>query len=382
MCGRLTDDRTRLSLERFSVLLTLPLAGMGSRCRRNHSTAGESIKSKSLTYNKMQPWPARSCRILQREQSGSSQALLTELCTTGDVSLLLTAGPVTTTSVTRRLTQQYQTTTTLPLSRATRMSLCSHRVSNCLREVVFGRRWLSHAMSRAHNVAVQCPSPTISTHLGNSFEDQRISGQLVLDMLTLENDVFQRCLSAQPVPTALQRFNRCKCAHFLRHLAAAADLPPNSALFSLQLLDLTHSWWSEAEDPTSTSTMSIPLRQRLTFALNCTLIRPHFSFQIPLTDLLTTLAAVLGSRQPHNVPLLHSAQTVHEVVAEECRILESVNYELVTYTPTDWVSLFEVRFSLRVQQRSPQVTGSLLSLLSGVPSGVLVSGALYGSSRA
>ena len=38
-------------------------------------------------------------------------------------------------------------------------------------------------------------------------------------------------------------------------------------------------------------------------------------------------------------------RTVHEVIAEEYRILESVNCELATYTPGDWVKLFEVRFS-------------------------------------
>ena len=32
----------------------------------------------------------------------------------------------------------------------------------------------------------------------------------------------------------------------------------------------------------------------------------------------------------------HSARTVHEVIAEEYRVLESVNYELGTYTPGDW----------------------------------------------
>ena len=62
------------------------------------------------------------------------------------------------------------------------------------------------------------------------------------------------------------------------------------------------------------------------------------------------LAAILGRRQPHHVPPLHSAQAVHEVVAEEYRILESVNYELVTYTPADRVKLFEVRISLRAPQ--------------------------------
>ena len=73
---------------------------------------------------------------------------------------------------------------------------------------------------------------------------------------------------------------------------------------------------------------------------------------------------------------LQSARTVHEVVAAEHRILESVNYELGTYTPAEWESLFEVRLPSRVQQlrqRSPQVT---CSLLSRVPSGVLASGAL------
>ena len=68
-------------------------------------------------------------------------------------------------------------------------------------------------------------------------------------MLTLERDVFQRSLTAQPAPTALQRFNKSKCAHLLRDLAASADLAPHSVLFSQQLLDLTHRWWSEAEDP-------------------------------------------------------------------------------------------------------------------------------------
>ena len=34
---------------------------------------------------------------------------------------------------------------------------------------------------------------------------------------------------------------------------------------------------------------------------------------------LTAIAALLAGRQPHNAPLLHSARTVHEVVAEENR---------------------------------------------------------------
>ena len=37
-------------------------------------------------------------------------------------------------------------------------------------------------------------------HLENSFEDNGVSGQQVLDLLALEKDVFQLCLSAQPAP--------------------------------------------------------------------------------------------------------------------------------------------------------------------------------------
>ena len=84
-----------------------------------------------------------------------------------------------------------------------------------------------------------------------------------------------------------------------------------------------------------------------------------------LTDLLTALAATLGRRHPRNVPPLHTAQAVHEVVAEEYRILDTLNYGMATFTPADWVRLFETRFSLSVEhprQRSPQGTGSQLSL--------------------
>ena len=63
-------------------------------------------------------------------------------------------------------------------------------------------------------------------HLENSFEDNGVSGQQVLDLLALEDDVFQRWLSAQLASTALQSSNRGKCAHLLRDLAATADLRP------------------------------------------------------------------------------------------------------------------------------------------------------------
>ena len=52
---------------------------------------------------------------------------------------------------------------------------------------------------------------------------------------------YRRCSPAQTILSALQRYNRLKSAHLLRDLAAAADLPPQSALFSMQHLDLAHS---------------------------------------------------------------------------------------------------------------------------------------------
>ena len=57
-------------------------------------------------------------------------------------------------------------------------------------------------------------------HLENSFEDNGVGGQHVLDLLVLEDGVFQRCLSAQ-IPTALQRSNR-------GNFAATADLRPTA----------------------------------------------------------------------------------------------------------------------------------------------------------
>ena len=100
--------------------------------------------------------------------------------------------------------------------------------------------------------------------------------------------------------------------------------------------------------------MSTPWRQRLVICIELHSARytDPAPFQLPypqqLTDVLTALAAVLRTRQPRNVPPLHTAQAVHEVVAEEYRILDSVNQQTVC--------------------ASPKGTCSLLSLLAPVPS--------------
>ena len=158
-CGLRTGGRIQPSLERFSTRQTSHPAETGSFCRRNPFIAVGNTKSKSLSCAGGQPWLAQFSRILRRGQSGSSQASSTGLCTTGDVSPLSTAGPATTTSMTMTLSPR----------RAARMNLCGHRVSNCpvyaraRRGEVVVRRWLSHAMSRAHSASGQHPSSTIST---------------------------------------------------------------------------------------------------------------------------------------------------------------------------------------------------------------------------
>ena len=149
-----------------------------------------------------------------------------------------------------------------------------------------------------------------------------------------------------------------------------------TVLFSQQLLDLTRRWWSEGEDPdidindVHTLAAAVYIHIKLHSARN----PDPAPIQLPdpqqparsLTDLLSGIAALLARRQPHNAPLLHSARTVHKVLAEEYRILESVNYELGDLHTEDWVKLFQSRFSLRTQQhqqRFPQATRSLLSSL-------------------
>ena len=90
--------------------------------------------------------------------------------------------------------------------------------------------------------------------------------------------------------------------------------------------------------PTSTWVMSFPVRQRLFSALDCTLqntlTRPQNSFQIsgsqpvpsptfsPLSLLFLPSASLTTSR------LCTRPQAEHQVMAEEYRTLESVNYEV------------------------------------------------------
>ena len=158
----------------------------------------------------------RPARILQREQS-SPQAPSTELCTNEVMSPLSTVGPATT------------------------ARLCSHQVSNRLVPSPFGEVCFWLAMALPGDFANQFLSLVALCH-PSTLSSKRHG------MLSMELETYRRCFPVQPALSALQRFHGRKYAFFLRDLTAAADLPPHGALFSQQLLDLTHRWWTEGED--------------------------------------------------------------------------------------------------------------------------------------
>ena len=138
----------------------------------------------------------------------------------------------TTTMQTPRLTQQYQMTT------IDRLVLPHGAVCFRLAMILPGD-FVSQFVSRSS-------ASHGDLELENIFEDQGVSWLIIDEMFALELETKRRCFPAQLVLSALQRYNRHKCAHLLRDLAAAADLRPHRALFSQQLL--THRWWSEGDD--------------------------------------------------------------------------------------------------------------------------------------
>ena len=88
-------------------------------------------------------------------------------------------------------------TTTSPLSQVMRLSLCSHQVSNCLVCSPCGP-----AMALPCDGRDQLLRSSVlfgDLRLENMFADNGVSGQLVDEMLALERDTFQRCLSRSTV---------------------------------------------------------------------------------------------------------------------------------------------------------------------------------------
>ena len=116
------------------------------------------------------------------------------------------------------------------------------------------------------------------------------------DMLARERAAYQRCFPAQLPLHDRQRFDRQKSAHLLQDLSAAAPLPPHSAHFLPQLLDLAHTL-SERQDNdilalAATDNIFIktdPGRARV----------PRYTR--PLAVLLAAIARLLARRQPCTV---------------------------------------------------------------------------------
>ena len=108
--------------------------------------------------------------------------------------------------------------------------------------------------------SVQLPTPTLTEQFASAFpmlpgdlelksslRRSRVSWLAIDEMFAPEWATYCRCFPAQPPLSAVQRCNRRKCAYLLRDLATPADLPPHSALFSLQVLEFAHRW-SERQD--------------------------------------------------------------------------------------------------------------------------------------
>ena len=112
----------------------------------------------------------------------------------------------------------------------------------------------------------------------------------------------------------MRKYYCAKCAHLLRDLAATADLLPNSALFSQQLLDLTHRW-SEREDNDIDIGDVHPLATAQSKSvLSCT----QRGIQIGFHTNSQTLSSLLAHRPTCPQPLLHSSPSASPTLLHCC----------------------------------------------------------------
>ena len=176
---------------------------------------------------------------------------LMEPCTTVDMNSPWTVDPATTTMPTPRLTQRYQTTTTSPLSPAIRLSLCSHQVPATWFAPVWKRLFSAGDGSPARPREPVTSLPSVARR--SSPREHLRRPRAFLAGCRRNAGTGEGYLSALSLGAAdsfsIAEVHRRKCVFLLRDLAAAADLPPHSALFSQQLMDLTHRWRTEREDP-------------------------------------------------------------------------------------------------------------------------------------
>ena len=195
------------------------------------------------------------------------------------------------------------------------------------------------------------------------FEDHGVSWLAIDEMFALEWATYRRCFQAQPLLSALQRYIRRKCAHLLRDLAATADLPPNSALFSQQLLDLAHRWFEREDNDIDIGDFhplaaAVYIHIKLHSARYPDAVPYQFpdpqQLARPLADLLIAIAALS----------LDNSGSCRRRISYP----GSVNDELCTPTQAAWIQVFKQCLSLWCQQ---QLQLSQRPLLSLVPPDVL-----------
>ena len=201
------------------------------------------------------------------------------------------------------------------LSPAIRLSLGSHQVSNCLvclrvDEVVFGRRWLARAIMLTSSLVALC-HPTI------------ISSRTSSMTTGCPRSWWMKCWRWRGTP-----FGAVSQRSRLPQLPPQLTCRLTVRFFCQQLLDLTHRWWTEREDPDIdiNGVHHLAAAVYIRIKVHSTRYPDLVPFQLPDTspflDRPSCGYCFLARHQPLNAPLLHSARTVHEVIAEEYRILE------------------------------------------------------------
>ena len=121
------------------------------------------------------------------------------------------------------------------------------------------------------------------------------------------------------------------------------------AWLDLQIFDLTHGRSNSASGLVEFDEPSDDLLALA--AAVCMYIKLHFSpqqrYPRRFAKVLTAFAALLVRRQPEDVPELHNAYTIYQVVHTELRMLQQLGYERTIPTPMNWIDIHRQRKTLR-----------------------------------
>ena len=162
-------------------------------------------------------------------------------------------------------------------------------------------------------MSLVAPRHPATVNLKISPKTTRCPWLTIDEMFALELATCRRWFPAQPIFSALQRSD-ASGGHLPQDLAATVDLPPHTALFSLQLMDLTHRWWSDREDNDIHIFDVLPLAAAACISHLAAFSGASRSGPFPRST--AAFAALLARRQPHNAPPLHTGWTVQQIVTE------------------------------------------------------------------